>query len=57
MYIIRSEGMAYHQNGVLYIIKPQRNTRWRVMRYSPEGADDMHRKVRFIAAKKTSQVF
>ena len=34
---------VYHQHGVLYIIKPQENTRWRVMRYSPTGADDMHR--------------
>ena len=34
---------VYHQNEVLYIIKPQENARWRVMRYSPKGADDMHR--------------
>ena len=34
---INSEGIAYHQHEVLYIIKPQENTRWRVMRYSPEG--------------------
>ena len=33
MYIINSEGIAYHQHAVLYIIKPQENTRWRVMRY------------------------
>ncbi len=26
------QGIAYHQYGVLYIIKPQKNTRWRVMR-------------------------
>ena len=24
-----------------YIIKPQEDTRWRVMRYSPRGADDI----------------
>ena len=33
LYIINSEGIAYHQNEVLYIIKPQGNARWRVMRY------------------------
>jgi len=33
---------VYHQHEVLYIIKPQENARWRVMRYSPKGADDMH---------------
>ena len=33
MYIISSEGIAYHQHEVLYIIKPQENTRRRVMRY------------------------
>ena len=32
MYIINSEGIAYHQHEVLYIIKPQEDTRWRVMR-------------------------
>ena len=37
VHIINSEGIAYHQHEVLYIIKPQENTRWRVMRYSPEG--------------------
>ena len=37
VYIINSEGIAYHQHEVLYIIKPQENTRWRVMRFSPEG--------------------
>ena len=41
--IINSEGIAYHQHEVLYIIKPQENTRWRVMRYSPKGADDIRR--------------
>ena len=30
-----------HAEGV-YIIKPQENARWRVMRYSPKGADDIH---------------
>ena len=35
--------VVYHQCGALYIIKPQVDTRWRVMRYSPAGADDMHR--------------
>jgi hypothetical protein len=34
---------VYHQHEVLYIIKPQGNTRWRVMRYSPKGADDIRR--------------
>ena len=42
VYIINSVGIAYHQCEALYIIKPQENTRWRVMRYSPAGADDMH---------------
>ena len=42
LYIINSVGIAYHQHKVLYIIKPQENTRWRVMRYSPKEADDMH---------------
>ena len=42
MYIINSVGIAYHQCEALYIIKPQVDARWRVMRYSPEGADDMH---------------
>ena len=27
VYIIHSEGMAYHQHEVLYIIKPQADTR------------------------------
>ena len=43
VYIINSEGIVYHQHEVLYLIKPQGNTRWRVMICSPEGADDMHR--------------
>ena len=34
--------LVYHQHGVLYIIKPQEDARWRVMRYSPKGADDIH---------------
>ena len=34
--------IAYHQNEVLYISKPQEYARWRVMRYSPKGADDIH---------------
>ena len=42
MYIIRHEVAVYHQCEALYIIKPQVDARWRVMRYSPEGADDMH---------------
>jgi hypothetical protein len=33
---------AYHQHEVLHIIKPQADARWRVMKYSPKGADDMH---------------
>ena len=28
---------VYHQCGALYIIKPQENTLWRVMIYSPKG--------------------
>jgi len=43
LYIINSEGIAYRQHEVLYLIKPQEYARWRVMRYSPKGADDMHR--------------
>ena len=38
-----SQEIAYHQCKALYIIKPQEDARWRVMRYSPTGADDMHR--------------
>ena len=34
--------IVYHQHTVLHIIKPQVNTRWCVMRYSPRGADDIH---------------
>ncbi|MBO5439624.1 MAG: hypothetical protein J6A53_03100, partial [Clostridia bacterium] len=39
------QGIAYHQHGVLYIIKPQIDTRWRVMRYKGGIAalDDIHR--------------
>ncbi|MBQ9145693.1 MAG: hypothetical protein IJX70_04500, partial [Clostridia bacterium] len=33
VYIINSAGIVYHQCGALYIIKPQADTRWRVMRY------------------------
>ena len=33
---------VYHQCEALYIIKPQEDARWRVMRYSPKGADDIH---------------
>ena len=33
---------VYHQPVGLDIIKPQVDARWRVMRYSPEGADDIH---------------
>jgi len=36
VYIINSVGIAYHQCEALYIIKPQENTRWRVMRYKGE---------------------
>ena len=43
VHIINSVGIAYHQHEVLYIIKPQEDARCRVMRYSPKGADDMHR--------------
>ena len=42
LYLINSVGIAYHQHKVLYIIKPQENTRWRVMIYSPKEADDIH---------------
>ena len=42
VYIINSAGIAYHQCEALYIIKPQEDARWRVMRYSPKGADDIH---------------
>ena len=33
---------VYHQTEGLDIIKPQVDARWRVMRYSPEGTDDIH---------------
>ncbi len=33
LHIIRSLSAVYHQPDGLYIIKPQENTRWRVMRY------------------------
>ena len=33
---------VYHQPVGLYIIKLQEDARWRVMRYSPKGADDIH---------------
>ena len=33
VYLINSEGIVYHQHEVLHLIKPQENTRWRVMRY------------------------
>ena len=33
---------VWNQHKVLYIIKPQGNARWCVMRYSPAGADDIH---------------
>ena len=42
VYIINSAGIAYNQHEVLYIIKLQEDARWRVMRYSPKGADDIH---------------
>ena len=42
VYIINSVGIAYHQCEALYVIKSQVDARWRVMRYSPEGADDIH---------------
>ncbi len=35
--------IVYNQHEVLHIIKPQKDTRRRVMRYSPKGADDTHR--------------
>ena len=37
LYIINSAGIAYHQNEVLYVIKPQEDTSQSVMRYSPQG--------------------
>ena len=42
MHIINSIGIVYHQHEVLYIIKPQGDTRYRVMRFSPKGADYIH---------------
>ena len=33
VYIINSAGIVYNQHEVLYIIKPQEDARWRVMRY------------------------
>ncbi len=33
VHIINDEGVAYHQPVGLHIIKPQEDTRWRVMRY------------------------
>ena len=42
MYIINSVAIVYHQHEVLYIIKPQVDARYSVMRYSPTGADDIH---------------
>jgi hypothetical protein len=42
VYIINSAEIAYHQCEALYIIMPQEDARWRVMRYSPKGADDIH---------------
>ena len=33
--------VVYHQHEVLYLIKPQEDTRWRVMIYSPKGTDDI----------------
>ena len=43
VYIINDEVVAYHQPAGLDIIKPQEDARYRVMRYSPAGADDIHR--------------
>ena len=42
VYIINDSVVAYHQPAGLDIIKPQVDARWRVMRYSPKGADDIH---------------
>ena len=38
------QGVALYiiRNLLRYIIKPQVDARWRVMRYSPTGADDIH---------------
>ena len=37
------QGIAYHQSGTLCISSSRRqDARWRVMRYSPKGADDIH---------------
>ena len=41
-YIIRTKARVYLAF-CEYIIKPQADTRWRVMIYSPKGAEDMHR--------------
>ena len=43
LYIINSVGIAYHQHKVLYIIKPQENTRWRVMPCRRKATDYMQR--------------
>ena len=43
VHIIHSEGMAYHQQVLLHIIKLQAYARYRVMIYRPKGADDIHR--------------
>ena len=37
------EALYIIRNLLRYIIKPQEDTRWRVMISSPVGADDMHR--------------
>ena len=43
VYIINSVGIAYHQCEALYIIKPQVDARWRVMRYKGARAlEDIH---------------
>ena len=44
---------VYHQCEALYIIKPQEDARWRVMRYSPKGADD----IRMYISPRASYTF
>ena len=41
MELARSAVWNHHE--VMHGIKPQVDARWRVMIYSPKGADDMHR--------------
>ena len=44
LYIINSVGIAYHQNEVLYIVKPTEIHTYGVMRYKGDNValDDIH---------------